>query len=201
MRFNQCSFRSALLHYSNLRGSHFNDCDLARSVLVGAYLEGATVDRNCRQVDMLTSHIDARNADWANRPPIDDDVVSLLWEEEYDWSGQWRSVVPDVFVGRWVSQSGGEVQADITAVSESQFHRSSSSDHNDGNYYLTTQLALDAARDVYLVGGRWAPSTGVHTAWSAVWWRQWEKRETHPFLSRYGESARRTRGLEETAPG
>ena len=63
VRFTKCNFTSALLHYSNLRAAHFEDCILDRTILIGAYLEDTTFLRSPTDdaVSFGAASVDARN--------------------------------------------------------------------------------------------------------------------------------------------
>jgi hypothetical protein len=201
-RFTGCNFSSSLLHYSNFRDVVFEGCDFSRCVLVGSYLEGARF-RNCtmRGVIALAARLHQRPGDDHELPAelvasSAIDASSYIQEAEQDWYGQWleragargrpwtdrvlsiRGTTTREFSAEWFNLSGGTRIARMLLQRDGTFVRKDSDDRNNGIYRTTSSNVLDRTRRVALVGGTRTLTSGVPSAWSAIWWQQLRSRPT-----------------------
>jgi hypothetical protein len=175
--FVRCDFRSALLHYSNLRGARFEDCTLDRAILIGAYLEETTFLRSSAE-DLVAfgARLSARTEPSAPSP---DGLPgagtglarSFLYEFEQEWRGHWTAHADeDTFEAVWWNQSD-TVEAEVVAR-DNAFDRTRSTDGNNGVYRIDRVETLDPQRQVVLLGGTHSLARRMPSVWRAVWWKE-----------------------------
>ena len=178
VRFTKCNFTSTLLHYSNLRAAHFEDCILDRTILIGAYLEDTTFLRSPTD-DAVSFGARVRGRTEPHSEPSSDVVLdaskgfatSFLYEFEQDWHGHWTARADERrFEALWWNLSG-TVKAEIIER-ENAFDRTQSSDGNNGVYKVDRVETLDRQRNVVLIGGTRTLDRRAPSVWRAVWWKE-----------------------------
>jgi hypothetical protein len=181
--FISCDFSGSILPYSNLRSVTFQNCNLSRTVLIGAYLEDARIQGSSQTTGLILAMTDRQDGPSTLHSSLADEIAdepltSFGLEFEHDWQGYWRSTSSDrsnYTANWWVSghSQSAHLATERTAkltLHAATINRHESNDGNNGTYRLDGEIVIDRLRSLTVAGGVRILRRGVAAPWVIFWW-------------------------------